>query len=162
MGDIALSVTMTGGERFCAADAPTLVRQIGQRLALQMAQATLDASQPHVPEDTGDLKGSGAVEPTNDGALVRYSAGYAGEVHGPIDGSGAGERTPPRLVPIDQLRGWAERHSIPVHLVQHAIAQNGTPYVPFLAEGWNEVQGQRAELIQAAATELRAALTGGN
>jgi hypothetical protein len=36
------------------------------------------------------------------------------------------EGTKPHMPPRDALQGWADRHGIPVFLVQKAIAENGT------------------------------------
>lgn len=152
MGDVQITATMTGGERFCAADPRELVRGVGLRLALLAAQAVIDAATPNVPVDTGLLKSSGSAMPTGDGAIAQYDVPYAAGVeHG----------TPPHDVALEELAGWAQRHSIPAALVRNAIAQRGTRAQPYFDPAVTVMKGQLPEMIQAAAAELVAALVRG-
>ena len=153
MGDLTISVTMTGGEGFLRADAAEIVRRIGNALALQAAQAVIDAATPNVPVDTGYLKSSGSASPTSDGAIAQYDAPYASAVE---------YGTPPHTPPLDALEGWAQRHGIPAFLVQRAIKERGTRAQPYFNPAVAVVNDQLPALAADAATELRAALLGGS
>ncbi len=75
------------------------------------------------PVDTGKLRSHWQLRVYDLEGYLRNKMKYAIFVH---------EGTKPHWVGKKHLQGWANRHGIPVFLVQRAIAKKGTKANPFL------------------------------
>ena len=104
-----------------------------------------EKSKEHAPVDTGALKRSiKYTRVKNTGRIptkvkIFASAPHASFVHGnpnkKLRMSEPFNRTRPHFPPVKALTGWAKRHGMNPYMVANAIAQKGTPIVPFLKMG---------------------------
>lgn len=152
MDGFTIQLTVDGADGLVHADAAAVMQHISQQLAQRMAETTHAAVAPKVAVDTGRLLGSGEVTLTPDGATLTFTTPYAADVE---------LGTPPHVVPIAELQGWADRHSIPAALVARAIAEHGTRAQPYMTPGLQQAQGGFDALAQNAAAHLGGALIGG-
>lgn len=110
------------------------------------------------PQDTGDLAGSlrGVVEGSPPVARVTSNSRKFRYVHGAFAiPAPPRRRSRPHFPPDNQsIRAWAGRHGIPAFAVRRAIAENGTPIVPFVAEAVEEALPRLDALLAGAAREV--------
>jgi hypothetical protein len=132
----------------------------------------------NTPEDTGKLMASikytrrtattGALPK---GVKVYATAPYAKTVHGAITAKhkykgltlakpysksnrAKFDRTPPRFVSAQKLKGWSERHDMNPHAVSAGIARDGTPIIPFLKMGYEQSEAERKILLKVATNQI--------
>lgn len=97
------------------------------------------------PKDTGEMAGS--LRPYTGSRTFPQTMGVKSDsrkfffVHGAVTlPPPARSRTVAHWPPPSQsLTAWANRHGIPVFLVQKSIAEKGTPLIPFLSEAVQEL-----------------------
>lgn len=98
------------------------------------------------PVDQGFLRNAGMV--TSFQVLVgllQNKAPYAQYVH---DG------TRPHWVPLNAIKGWADRHGVPAFLVQRAIARKGTKARPFFKDSIDASQESIDKFFSQATTNI--------
>lgn len=115
-------------------------------------QLIVTTAKQEAPRFSGNLRGSLTFKQVRgvgglpEGIDVFSRSDYALYVHGYYDEkhklSKPWSRTKPHWPPAKALQGWADAKGIPVYLVQKAIAEKGTPIIPFfkIAIKKNEVQ----------------------
>jgi|TARA_R100001163_G_C5066844_1_gene205512 hypothetical protein len=136
-----------------------------------------EKAKENTPEDTGKLMASIKYKRVQQkGALPRgikvYSnSPYAQSVHGAITAKhkykgltlakpysksnrAKFDRTPPRFVPPQKLKGWSERHDMNPHAVSAGIARDGTPIIPFLKMGYEQSEAERKILLKVATEQV--------
>lgn len=100
----------------------------------------IDDAKENAPRDTGEmadtLKKYIGVGTFPQAAGIKSNSRKFPFVHGKVAIPAPARRRsiahwPP---PTQSLTRWAQRHGIPVFLVQRAIAEKGTPIIPFLSE----------------------------
>ena len=114
-----------------------------------------DRAADKAPRNTGAMADSLRV--TDDGITsnsrkIRY-------VHGRFAiPSPPRRRTVAHMPPDNQsIRRWSNAKGIPTFLVRRAIAQRGTPIVPFVSEATEELEGEFANELERAANEIERA-----
>ena len=119
-----------------------------------------DEAADRAPKDTEQLAESlrayvGPGEPPKSGG-IRSGSRKLMYVHGRFAiPAPPRRRSAPHFPPATQsLRGWAARHGMPVFLVQKAIAEHGTPIVPFVAEAVDAKIPRLRQAIDALARDI--------
>tara|TARA_B100000073_G_C23427574_1_gene449861 strand:- start:54 stop:587 length:534 start_codon:yes stop_codon:yes gene_type:complete len=117
------------------------------------------------PKDSGRLRRSIKMQPVldlgrlPDGITIRSMAQHSSYVHGTGPNFKLTEpyaRSKPHWPPAKPLQAWGPVKSgqIPVFLVQKAIAEKGTPLIPYLNIGVKNSRGKRKLLLKKAAVEI--------
>ncbi len=89
----------------------------------ESADIVLSQAKALAPSDIAELRGSLNKQVTKNNAVVGTNVEYA-----PFVEFG----TRPHAAPISALKGWADRHGIPVGAVWMSIKKKGTKAQPFL------------------------------
>lgn len=122
--------------------------------------AVIEKAQANAPRDTGEMADTlqkyigTPVYPQAMG--VKSNSRKFPFVHGIVTIPAPPRRrsiahTPP---PSQSLTRWAMGHGIPVWLVQKAIAEKGTPIIPFLSEAIDASMGLLDDELRAAASAV--------
>lgn len=154
-------------------------RQLAKRLELnalagvalrnffsRYGQLIVTTAKQEAPRFSGDLRGSLTFRQVQglgglpEGIDVFSRSNYALFVHGFFDENyklkKPWSRTKPHWPPTKAIQPWADAKGIPVFLVQKAIAEKGTPIIPFFKIAIKKNEAEKKALLAGTGLKIEA------
>ena len=154
-------------------------RQLAKRLELnalagvalrnffsRYGQLIVTTAKQEAPRFSGDLRGSLTFRQVQglgglpEGIDVFSRSNYALYVHGFYDENfklkKPWSRTKPHFPPTKAIKPWADAKGIPVFLVQKAIAEKGTPIIPFFKIAIKKNEAEKRALLAGTGLKIEA------